>query len=62
MTGNVLILAFATARVPGLSVARSSTALIAFFVGAILGGRISARASDDPWPSPKTSVPSLSKN
>jgi uncharacterized membrane protein YoaK (UPF0700 family) len=47
MTGNILILAFATARVPGLSVARSSTALIAFVVGAILGGRITARASDD---------------
>ena len=47
MTGNILLLAFATARVPGLSVARSSTALLAFFVGAILGGRIMARASDD---------------
>jgi len=47
MTGNILILAFATARMFGLSVARSSTALIAFFVGAILGGRIMARASDD---------------
>ena len=31
MTGNILLLAFATARVSGLSVARSSTALIAFF-------------------------------
>jgi uncharacterized membrane protein YoaK (UPF0700 family) len=47
MTGNILILAFATARVTGLSVARSSTALIAFFVGAILGGRITASASAD---------------
>lgn len=47
MTGNILILAFATARVTGLSVARSSTALIAFVVGAILGGRIMARASAD---------------
>jgi len=47
MTGNILILAFATARVPGLSVARSSTALIAFVMGAILGGRITARASAD---------------
>src|SRR5882724_7439968 len=47
MTGNILILAFATARVSGLSVARSSTALIAFFVGAILGGRITASANAD---------------
>jgi len=47
MTGNILILAFAMARVPGLSVARSSTALIAFVMGAILGGRITARANAD---------------
>ena len=47
MTGNILILAFATARVSGLSVARTSTALIAFVMGAILGGRITARANDD---------------
>ena len=47
MTGNILILAFATARVSRLSVARSSMALIAFVVGAILGGRITARASAD---------------
>jgi len=33
MTGNILILAFATARVSGLSVARSLTALIAFVMG-----------------------------
>src|ERR1700688_763521 len=45
MTGNVVILAFATARVSGLSIARSSTALLSFLVGAILGGRIMARAS-----------------
>jgi uncharacterized membrane protein YoaK (UPF0700 family) len=44
MTGNVVILAFATARVPGLSIARSSTALLSFLVGAIFGGRIMARA------------------
>lgn len=47
MTGNILILAFATARVSGLSVVRSSTALIMFVVGAILGGRITARADAD---------------
>ena len=45
MTGNVVILAFATARVSGLSIARSSTALLSFLVGATLGGRIMARAS-----------------
>ena len=47
MTGNIVLLAFATAHVPGLSIARSSTALLAFLVGAILGGRIMARASAD---------------
>lgn len=45
MTGNVVILAFATARVSGLSIARSSAALASFLVGAILGGRIMARAN-----------------
>ena len=47
MTGNIVLLAFATAHVPGLSVARSLTALLAFLVGAILGGRVIARASAD---------------
>jgi uncharacterized membrane protein YoaK (UPF0700 family) len=47
MTGNVVLLAFATARVPGLSIARSLTALLAFLAGAILGGRVMARASAD---------------
>jgi uncharacterized membrane protein YoaK (UPF0700 family) len=47
MTGNVVILAFATARVPGLSIARSLTALLSFLVGAILGGRVMARAGAD---------------
>src|SRR6266403_1456060 len=45
MTGNMVILAFSTARVPGLSIVRSSTALLSFLVGAIFGGRIMARAS-----------------
>jgi uncharacterized membrane protein YoaK (UPF0700 family) len=44
MTGNVVILAFATARVPGLSIAYSLTALLSFLLGAIFGGRIMARA------------------
>jgi len=47
MTGNIVLLAFATARVSGLSIARSLTALLAFLVGAILGGRIMARARAD---------------
>jgi uncharacterized membrane protein YoaK (UPF0700 family) len=47
MTGNVVILAFATARVPGLSIARSLTALLSFLAGAVIGGRIMARASAD---------------
>src|ERR1700747_351849 len=44
MTGNIVILAFATARVSGLSIAYSLTALLSFLVGAIFGGRIMARA------------------
>src|SRR6201997_467479 len=47
MTGNIVLLAFATERVSGLSIARSLTALLAFLVGAILGGRIMARARAD---------------
>ena len=45
MTGNLLVLAFSTARVSGLSIARSLTALLSFLVGAIFGGRIMARAT-----------------
>src|SRR6478736_1919555 len=45
MTGNIVLLAFATAHVSGLSIARSLTALLAFLVGAILGGRFMARAN-----------------
>src|ERR1700675_1417376 len=47
MTGNIVFLAFATAHVSGLSIARSLTALLAFLVGAILCGRVMARASAD---------------
>ena len=47
MTGNVVLLAFATAHVSGLSIARSLTALMAFLIGAMVGGRIMARASAD---------------
>src|SRR5258708_27063928 len=45
MTGNIVLLAFATARVPGLSITLSLTALVSFLTGALLGGRIMARAS-----------------
>src|SRR2546425_3457162 len=47
MTGNIVLLAFATAHVSGLSIARSLTALLGFLVGAILGGRVVARANAD---------------
>src|SRR5246500_3017438 len=47
MTGNIVFLAFATAQISGLSIARSLTALSAFLVGAILGGRVMTRASAD---------------
>src|SRR5882672_6497667 len=47
MTGNIVFLAFAAAHVPGLSIARSLSALLAFLVGAILGGRVMARANPD---------------
>ncbi|MDT5279483.1 MAG: hypothetical protein QOJ20_678 [Mycobacterium sp.] len=40
MTGNIVFLAFAVAGTPGLSIARSLTSLIAFLVGAIIGGRL----------------------
>src|SRR5271169_1878855 len=47
MTGNIVFLGFATARVHGVSVARSLTALVSFLIGAILGGRIMARGRAD---------------
>lgn len=47
MTGNIVFLAFATARVPGVSMALSLTALFTFLVGAIVGGRIMAHAGAD---------------
>src|SRR6202035_990237 len=42
MTGNVVLLGFAMAETPGLSVARSGAALGAFVVGATIGGRVAA--------------------
>src|SRR5260221_2835089 len=40
MTGNVVFLAFAVAGAPGLSIARSGSALVAFLIGALGGGRL----------------------
>src|SRR5258706_13968963 len=47
MTGNIVLLGFATTRVPGLSVTLSLTALGSFLTGAVLAGRIMARASGE---------------
>src|SRR2546426_5548940 len=52
MTGNVVLLGFAVAGAPGLSMARSSTSLVAFLVGAAFGGRLTvamAAASRRRW-------------
>src|SRR5262249_18450036 len=49
MTGNVVFLAFAAAGASGLSVPRSGTALVAFLVGAVVGGWIATRMSAGPW-------------
>lgn len=40
MTGNVVLLGFALAGAPGLSISRSAVALLAFLSGAVLGGRV----------------------
>ena len=48
MTGNVVFIGFAAAGASGLSVARSVTALAAFFVGAVLGGRMAHRMGAGP--------------
>jgi len=40
MTGNVAFLGFAAAGAPGLSLVRSGAALLAFVVGAAIGGRL----------------------
>src|SRR5271169_2593421 len=45
MTGNVVLLGFAVARAPGLSVARSLTSLVAFLSGAVVGGRLASQAA-----------------
>jgi uncharacterized membrane protein YoaK (UPF0700 family) len=45
MTGNIVLLAFAVADTPGLSIARSLTALGAFMFGALLAGRALAKVA-----------------
>src|SRR5258708_37580804 len=53
MTGNVALLGFAIASAQGLSVVRSGTALGAFLVGAVLGGRLGSAIRAGPrsrWP------------
>jgi uncharacterized membrane protein YoaK (UPF0700 family) len=46
MTGNVVLLAFAVAGAPGLSITRSLTALVAFLIGALIGGRVATLLSE----------------
>jgi uncharacterized membrane protein YoaK (UPF0700 family) len=43
MTGNIVLVGFAIAGAPGFSLAASATALGAFVVGAVAGGRLSLR-------------------
>jgi uncharacterized membrane protein YoaK (UPF0700 family) len=45
MTGNIVLLAFASTGVPQVSLARSITALLGFLAGAAVGGRIMAGAN-----------------
>src|SRR5882724_5009893 len=59
MTGNVVFLAFAVAGAPGLSITRSLTALVAFLIGALIGGRVAVRLSEVFTPSWITTALSL---
>ena len=59
MTGNVVFLAFAVAGAPGLSMPRSLTALVAFLIGALIGGRAATRLSELLTPSWITTALSL---
>ncbi|MFE2062355.1 uncharacterized membrane protein YoaK (UPF0700 family) [Streptomyces sp. Ag109_O5-1] len=43
MTGNVVVLGFAAAGAPGFSVPHTATSLALFLLGAVVGGRLSAR-------------------
>jgi len=46
MTGNVVLLGFAVAGASGLSITRSLTALIAFLIGALIGGRVATSLTE----------------
>jgi uncharacterized membrane protein YoaK (UPF0700 family) len=46
MTGNIVLLGFALAGAPGLSVSASLAALAAFLLGAVAGGRIGMHLHD----------------
>lgn len=48
MTGNVVLLGFAVGGVAQLSVSRSFTSLLAFLVGALVGGRIALQKCRSP--------------
>ncbi len=43
MTGNVVLLGFALAGVPGFSIPASATAIVSFALGALLGGHTATR-------------------
>src|SRR5579862_5682992 len=49
MTGNVVLLGFAFAGATGVSLSRSSVALIAFLGGAVAGGRMALDPSGRHW-------------
>jgi uncharacterized membrane protein YoaK (UPF0700 family) len=49
MTGNVVFLGFAAAGVPGYSAWRCATALFAFLVGAVGGGRLATSMAAAPY-------------
>ncbi len=46
MTGNVVFLGFALAGAPGFSIGASAVALVSFWLGALLGGRIGKSRRD----------------
>jgi len=48
MTGNVVVLGFAAAGAPGFSVPHTLTSLLAFVIGAAIGGRIAQRLGRGP--------------
>ncbi|MFF8727614.1 YoaK family protein [Streptomyces sp. NPDC015171] len=48
MTGNVVVLGFAAAGAPGFSVSHTATSLVCFLLGAVAGGRLTARRGARP--------------